>query len=71
MKNKMRGAKRSFTVWFNSVFVAALPILEAVKDAAPQVQHYVTPEAYKWVGLFVVIVNILLRFKTNTGLADK
>lgn len=71
MKNKLRGAWRSATVWFNSTLLAMLPLFEAVKSSVPELQSYLPDSAYKWVGLAVVVGNLLLRFKTNTDLAHR
>jgi hypothetical protein len=71
MKEKLRGAWRSLTVWLNGVFLAALPIYEAVKDSLPEAQQYLPDNVYKWVGVAVVVVNLGLRFRTNSDLAQK
>lgn len=70
-KAKLNGATRSWTMWFNGVLLAALPLIDTLKDTMPQLQPYVTPDVYKWMGLVVVIGNIILRFKTNAGLDEK
>lgn len=74
MKNlidKLKGALRSFTVWFNGLLLAALPLFEVAKEYLPELQTYVTPEVYKWVGLAVVVGNIMLRFRTSMPLEAK
>ena len=71
MKDKLRGAWRSVTIWFNGLLLAALPLFEACRDYLPGLQEYVTPTVYKWVGLSVVLINIGLRFKTSRDLAHK
>lgn len=71
IKLKLAGALRSLTVWFNTTMLTLLPIVEIAKEALPELQQYVTPTAYKYVGLFVVVVNILLRFRTTKPLEMK
>lgn len=69
--DKLKGAWRSFTIWFNALLLAALPLYEAAKESLPDLQGYLPPDLYKWVGVAVVVGNILLRFKTRTDLAHK
>lgn len=71
IKLKLGGARRSLTVWFNAVMLAALPVVEIAKDALPELQQYLTPTVYKYVGLAVVVVNIGLRFRTSKPLEAK
>jgi hypothetical protein len=68
---KMKGMRRSLTIWFNGLMLAALPVVEYAKDSLPQLGEYLSPTTYKVVGLVVVLANILLRFRTSTSLADK
>lgn len=67
----LNGARRSLTVWFNSVVLAALPLLDAIKEFSPGLQVYLTPENFKIVGIAVIFINIVLRFKTKKPLAEK
>jgi hypothetical protein len=71
VKDTLIGASKSFTIWFNGLVLAALPVLDYAAGVLPQLQQYIGPETYKLAGLVVIIGNILLRFKTNTPLADK
>lgn len=71
MKEKINGMLRSWVIWFNglmAMFVAGLPMLQ---DALPQLVPFADDVLYKRVGLFVVVANMLLRFKTHKSLADK
>lgn len=67
----LNGARRSLTVWFNSVVLAALPLLESIKEFSPGLQAYLTPENFKLVGISVILINIILRFKTKKPLSEK
>ena len=71
MLDKIRGAGRSAVIWLNGIMLAAFPLVEMAKDALPDLGQYLAPGAYKWIGLFVVVANIALRFKTSKSLADK
>lgn len=68
---KLRGAVRSVTVWFNGVvatIVLALPILQ---DSIPSLQAYLPPHLFKYLMLAVLIANIWLRFRTRDALEHK
>jgi hypothetical protein len=71
MIDHLKNSWKSATIWFNGILLAALPLVETAKDSLPQMQEYVTADIYKWVGLFVVISNIALRFKTSKPLSEK
>lgn len=71
MLDKLRGALRSSVIWLNGLMLAAFPLVEMAKDALPDLAQYLAPGVYKWVGLFVVVSNILLRFRTTQSLAAK
>jgi hypothetical protein len=69
--DKLKGAWRSVTIWFNGLLLASLPLYDAFKDSLPDMQEYLPGDIYKWVGVAVVVVNLALRFKTKTDLAHK
>lgn len=71
MMQKIRGARKSVVIWFNSSLLAALPVFEALHDALPELQQFLPDNIYKWAGLVVVVVNIILRFKTDKPLEEK
>lgn len=68
---KVKGARRSFVIWFNALLLALLPVFEMAVSSLPQLREYLPDNVYKWVGLFVVVGNILLRFKTSQPLEQK
>lgn len=71
MKEKIKGMWKSWTVWFNGAAVAIVAAFPLVQDALPQIAPLVSAALYKNVTLFVVLVNLFLRFKTTKSLADK
>ena len=71
VKNWLRGARRSLTIWFNSVSGTVLIALPYAQDALPQLSQYLGPHIYKWVAGVVVVGNILLRAKTRKALPEK
>jgi hypothetical protein len=72
VKRNWRGTHKSTTIWFNTVFVpaaaAALPIL---LEEVPKLQEYLPENQYKLWMLVLIVGNAVLRFKTDTALADK
>lgn len=71
MKKWLAGAIKSWTIWFNSVVLALVPIIDILKDSLPQLQEYIDATTYKLIGLAVLLVNIGLRIKTTKSLAEK
>lgn len=69
--DKLQGARRSLVIWFNALLLAALPMYQIVVDELPKFQQYMPEHMYKYVGMGVVIINILLRFRTTTALENK
>lgn len=68
LSTKIKRCWRSKTVGFNVGGIAALTY---VHNSMPDVQQYLGAEAAFWLFLAVFLANIVLRFKTNAGLADK
>lgn len=69
LKAKLAGARKSLTIWFNGLVAAVMGILPMAQDSLPALQQYV-PDI-KWAAVLVIVGNIVLRFKTTTGLQDK
>jgi hypothetical protein len=69
--NKIRNAWRSWTIWFNGIMAVTIPALPLLADQIPQMQPFLSPALYQWIGGLIVLANIALRFKTNSSLADK
>jgi len=68
---KFKGSLKSVTIWVNSLFLSILPFYDEMRDGLPQLQPYLPDNAYKWMALALVVLNISLRFKTKHDLADK
>lgn len=68
---KLKGAGKSVTIWFNTTLLAIIPFSDHIKEALPMVQDYLTPDMFRNIGLIIVVVNIALRFKTNKCLSEK
>ena len=69
--DKLRGAWKSLTIWLNGILLAAFPLVGMVKENLPDIGQYLDPALFKWLGLAVVVMNIVLRFRTKSDLADK
>lgn len=69
--NHIKNAWKSLTIWFNGVSAMVISGMPMLSDTFPQMQPYMTPQFYQWVGGIVVASNILLRFKTCKSLAEK
>lgn len=67
----LRGARRSLTIWFNSVAGTMIAALPYAQDALPQLAQYIGPQTYKIMAAVIVLGNIILRAKTSTALPDK
>ena len=71
MKKMLRGICKSWVLWFNSVMLTILPIFEYAAHNYPNLHEYIPDNVYKPVGLFVIGVNMVLRFKTTKPLLEK
>lgn len=69
--DKVRGAWRSKTVWFNAALLGMLPLIDLLSGALPQLQMFLTDESYRRVGIVTVVGNIVLRFLTSRPLEHK
>lgn len=71
MKNKLRGALRSWTIHFNVVVAILIEGLPMAKDSFPELQPYVPANLYQTGMLVLIVGNMLLRFKTKTCLSAR
>ncbi len=62
---------KSLTIWFNSVMGMVVVGLPMAQDSLPQLQGYLQANAYHYLMGALIVGNIILRFKTNSALADK
>jgi len=67
----LRGAFKSFTIWFNGLMATALAAIPVATTMLPQLQGTVPDNVYKWMLLATIVGNFILRLKTNKALKDK
>lgn len=68
---RLRGAKRSLTIWFNGIAGALVLVLPVAQEVFPQMSGYIPQDTYRLLMGLIIAANILLRFKTTVDLADK
>jgi hypothetical protein len=71
IKAKLAGSMRSWTIWFNAILLSLIEGLPMLQESLPQLQVYLPPGIYTNLTMVLIIGNILLRFRTNTGLQHK
>jgi hypothetical protein len=63
IKDRISAWWRSAGDWFNAVLFVAFPfadqIMQGVNDYLPNLAPYLPANVYKWVGLAVVVANIV------------
>lgn len=67
----LRRAHKSLTIWFNGVFGSAVVALPFLQGSLPEMREFLPEGIYQYLMGVVVAGNILLRFKTSKGLAEK
>lgn len=71
MKDKLKGAWRSWTIHFNlwiAVLIEGLPMMQ---ESFPQLQPYVPANLFQWGMGALIIGNMMLRFRTKCALESK
>ena len=68
---KIRGARKSLVIWFNTIVGTAVTLLPVAQESFPQLQEYLPANIYQWVMGALVVGNIILRFRTTLDLAHK
>lgn len=71
MLDKLKNAWKSWTIWVNGLAASIMVILPVAQDSVPQLQAYIPDHVYKIAMGVIVALNIALRFKTTTDLANK
>lgn len=71
LKRKLHGCIRSWTIWFNSLAMTALPALDYARENVSALHGVISEHLYMLLLSAVVAGNILLRFKTDRALEDK
>ncbi|QJE03035.1 hypothetical protein HH212_26115 [Massilia forsythiae] len=63
MKDRIKAWRQSAGVWLNAMLLVAFPytdqILQGVSDYLPSLAPYLPANVYKWVGLVVVVANVV------------
>jgi hypothetical protein len=62
---------KSWTIWFNGAITSIALGLPYLQDAFPQLQPYIPNNEYMKILGTITAINILLRFKTKSRIADK
>lgn len=74
-RDKLRGSVRSKTIWFNGIALAALHLapqwIGYLADQMPGLQPMMTNPLFTTTMQVVLVVNLLLRFKTSAPLEAK
>lgn len=68
---KLRGARRSLTVWFNGGMLTLVSLLPSLAEALPLLKDYLPADFYQLAFTVVAVGNILIRGKTNKSLEDR
>lgn len=71
MKAYLLGSIKSWTIHFNILMLTLMEFIPYAHDNISELQAYIPDNAYKTLGLILVIGNMLLRFKTNKALDQK
>jgi cytochrome b561 len=71
MMTTVRGALKSWTVWFNTLAGMAVVSLPTMMETFPQLEGYLSHKTYHFAMGALVAANILLRVKTSVSLARK
>lgn len=71
LSDKLIGAQRSITVWFNAMLLLALPFTGDIIAQLPTLQQFLPETIYKSVGTLAVVANLILRFRTKVPLELK
>lgn len=67
----LRGARRSWTVWFNGVALAVLTAAPQIEAFLPVLKPYLDNSSFKRLTVAVLLLNLVLRIKTDKPLSEK
>lgn len=68
---KLKGAKRSLTIWFNGVVSSVALLLPELVAFLPQIKEYLPTNFYGHLLVIALVGNFLIRFRTSSALEDK
>ena len=67
----MKAFWKSMTIWFNSIMGTAAVVLPDLMLQLPTMQAYLPTDLYRWMFVFTIAGNIVIRFRTNTAVGVK
>ncbi len=70
-KTKFKNSYKSLTIWLNGLLLVITPYLDLAQQYLPGIQEYVSGNIYKYLIIAVIVLNLLLRFRTKNSLSDK
>lgn len=62
---------KSVTIWVNGAAITILSFAPLMQETFPQMKEYLTADAYKAAMGAIILLNIVLRFKTSKPLRGK
>jgi hypothetical protein len=71
LKAKLRGATKSWTIRVNAIIGALLYNSDVIQQYLPQMAPYLPPARYQQLVFTVLMLNMVLRFRTSKPLAEK
>lgn len=71
MLDKLKGCYKSVVIWFNAFALSLLSVFEMFHDSLSELMPFMSANAYKVLGLAIILGNIALRFKTSKPLQEK
>lgn len=67
----LKRAYKSWTIIVNGIAIVVLEVIPYAVQSLPDLQDYLSPEFYKHAMTVLIVVNLILRFKTKSALRDK
>ena len=71
IKEDLKKAHKSLTIWFGVVAELLIEYLPEITRTVTEAEDYMLPETYKRIMQGIVLVNMILRFKTTKALRHK
>lgn len=71
IKADLKKAWMSMTIWFGMICEVAIEYLPEITKAVSESEEYMLPETYKRIMQGIVLINMLLRFRTTKALRHK
>ena len=71
IKAWFRGAVKSVTMWFNSVFAVVATVITDLPTVLPDLASVLPPDVYKYLLFLNILGNMALRVKTRLPLTAK